>query len=413
MPYKNLLSIPILLLFFSCAVNSQTLQVRQGRSAIIKDAPNGEANEIMRISEGTKVKMLGSVPRYYVVQLNNCQSGYSYKGNFIELTEAPPSCNSTSVIDSATLLARTDVLKIIVIDVEKGDATLIICPEENGQRDILLIDTGESDDGERIRNELIKIGVALTDHPITRFYATHYDGDHIGSIAQIVPLAEVVYDHGNNNIKSYYTSAISSNNVDRRTMTVAYHETFSGGVEVECVAVNNATDVDQTRQPSSSENANSIALIISYDGFDYFTGGDLTDSPEKNLSSGIQDIDVYHVNHHGSSSTSSNDDFLSAIKPEVSVVSNGTQYGHPRATIANKLLTLGSDFYQTNYNPDSLAYHGDLKFVADDTYFDNNEEEDEEGATGNITIIVDGTVDRYFIMIPDLPFSESDYPIEN
>ena len=60
-----------------------------------------------------------------------------------------------------------------------------------------------------------------------------------------------------------------------------------------------------------------------------------------------------------------------------------------------------------------MTMEDDLKFVADDTYFDNNEEEDEEGATGNITIIVDGTVDKYFIMMADLPFSESDYPIEN
>jgi beta-lactamase superfamily II metal-dependent hydrolase len=113
-------------------------------------------------------------------------------------------------------------------------------------------------------------------------------------------------------------------------MTLDYQEDFSGGVSVECVAVNNATDFHPTRSPSvSKDNPNSIAFIITFDGFDYFTDGDLTKSPENSLATGIKNCDVYHVDHHGSRATSSVLAFVQKLDPEVSIASNGTRYGHP------------------------------------------------------------------------------------
>ena len=147
--------------------NAQTLEVKEGRSAIIKDSPSGEGQEITRLEAGTKVLKIGDAPRYYAVQYGNNKTGYSYKGNFIEVEDSV-SFNQTST----NFQFRSDVLQIIVIDVEVGDATLIICPEENGQQDILLIDTGEND-ADRVKQELINQGIALSGTPITRFYASH------------------------------------------------------------------------------------------------------------------------------------------------------------------------------------------------------------------------------------------------
>ncbi|MDP6923552.1 MAG: hypothetical protein QGI94_02055 [Candidatus Scalindua sp.] len=84
-----------------------------------------------------------------------------------------------------SLLARNDVLKIIVIDVEVGDATLIICPVENGRQDVVLIDTGEND-SDRIKEELIRNGILLSGKPISRFYITHYDKDHMGDASKFI-----------------------------------------------------------------------------------------------------------------------------------------------------------------------------------------------------------------------------------
>ena len=294
---------------------------------------------------------------------------------------------------------------------------MIITPLENGQRDVILIDTGEND-ADRIQDELTANGFSLQDQPITRFIITHYDHDHFGAASAIVPLSEVVYDHGDNIKRTFRTSYLTLVNnpaVDRREMTLDYHETFSGGVEMECVAVNQATDFDPNHAPShpDQDNPNSIATIISFDGFDYFSGGDLTFVPERSLASGIGNIDVYHVNHHGSRATSSHIDFVRRLDPEVSIVSNGTRHGHPTATVAERLLNeIHSNFYQTNVNPDPRAHHPHAKFVADDTHHEDSELEDAEGAQGTIKIVVDPVDDKYYVIMPGLPLAEATFDIE-
>ena len=73
-----------------------------------------------------------------------------------------------------------------------------------------------------------------------------------------------------------------------------------------------------------------------------------------------------------------------------------------------------SKFYQTNYNPDARAYKKNLKYIADDTYFEDEEElEDAEGAVGNITVIVDGLSNKYFVLMKDLSLNEATFDIEN
>jgi len=282
----------IAVVFFLCptVVHAEVLEVKQGKSAIVKEAPSANAEQFPeRLPEGTRVNKIGDAPRYYEIQLADGRIGWSYKGNFQIVEGANPiSTTGTTDVTKQSLLARSDVLKIIIIDVEVGDATLIICPEENGKQDVILIDTGE-DDSDRIKKELISNGFELSEKPITRMIITHYDTDHCGDAAELIPYSKTIYDHGNNNIKSYYLTAASKPGVDRREMTLDYQETFSGGVDFECVAVNQATDFDPDYESSSSkENANSIALMIAFDGFDYFTGGDLTFKPEKSLAKGIK-----------------------------------------------------------------------------------------------------------------------------
>ncbi|MCK5611771.1 MBL fold metallo-hydrolase, partial [Candidatus Pacearchaeota archaeon] len=325
---------------------AQLLEVKPDKSAIVKDAPTGTAKQLVRLSAGTRVSKVGEVPRYYSIRLTDGKIGWSYKGNFVIVEDTEPN----AVVTKESLLARSDVLKIIVIDVEVGDATLIICPSENGHQDIILIDTGE-DDSDRIRQELISNGFILSSKPISRFFITHYHKDHFGSARELVPLSQIVYDHGDNIERKHrnnYMNIVEKPEVDRREITCDYQETFSGGVNIECVAVNQATDFDLDFKPSSSnDNSNSIALLITFNDFDYFTGGDLTSKAEKSLAKGIKNCDAYHVNHHGSSS-SSVIDFIEKLDPEVSIASNGTKHGHPTKKVAGRLLGIESKFYQTN-----------------------------------------------------------------
>jgi len=223
----------------------------------------------------------------------------------------------------------------------------------------------------------------------------------------------LIYDHGPNNDKSFYRNAMTASSADRRTIALTYQETFSGGVNIDCVAVNRRVDGGPNTSSSSDDNDNSIALQIGFRGFDYFTAGDLTFSTEDALVGVARNCDVYHANHHGSRATSSGIDFLRTIDPEVTVASNGRRHGHPSADVANRLITdIGSRFYQTNVNPDDRAHHPDPKFVVDDTFNSDSDDENDEGATGNITIVIDPVTSRYYVIMSGLPLTEATFPIE-
>ncbi|GEM_PF-4295983 len=385
---------------------AQTLIVKDGKRAIIKKQPTGDGEIITRIPEGTEVLKLNDLDRYYFVQLKDGRTGYSYKGNYLVSDGNASDFPDNNLDPKERLMIRDDVLKIIVIDVEVGDATLIICPEENGKKDVILIDTGEND-ADRIKEELIANGFVLANTPITRFYVSHYDHDHMGDAKEITPLAKTTYDLGGS--MNYYEDGTVI--LDRRTMTLNYEESFSGGVTVECIATNNATDFDPTRTPHRDKNTNSMALIISYNDFEYFTAGDLTLSPERSLATGVRNCDVYHANHHGSSTTSSQIDFVTRLDPEVTIASNGHKYGHPRDVVAQRLIDLGSVFCQTNINLHDKAHHPQDKYLGDNTYNSKKKDEDAEGATGSIRVIVDD--DKYYLIMPRLPLSEGTFSIEH
>jgi hypothetical protein len=75
------------------------------------------------------------------------------------------------------------------------------------------------------------------------------------------------------------------------------------------------------------------------------------------------------------------------------------------------LLGIGKAFFQTNINPDSRAYHGDPRYVADDSYFEDDELEEAEEALGTITIVVDAKAGKYYVIMPGLTIKEGTFAV--
>src|SRR5215831_18287530 len=99
--------------------------------------------------------------------------------------------------DSAAAQTRT-TLDIYVIDVEGGNATLLVAPSGES----LLIDTGNvapaaaMRDAERIMAAVKDAGLTRIDNLIT----THWHGDHFGGMAELaarIPIRNFI-DHGGN-----------------------------------------------------------------------------------------------------------------------------------------------------------------------------------------------------------------------
>jgi len=87
---------------------------------------------------------------------------------------------------------------------------------------------------------------------------------------------------------------------------------------------------------------------------------------------------VLKAGHHGSN-TSSSEEFIQAVKPEVTILSYGedNKYGHPHAEIVDRLQAIGSKIYAT-------ADLGTITVSTDGVNYTVNGKETSSVETGNI-----------------------------
>ena len=247
-------------------------------------------------------------------------------------------------------------LEIHHIDVGQGDATLVVTP--NGST--LLIDAGIDGQGDEVAAFLQGRSITQLD----AFLVTHYDADHLGGVDTMIDSGITVdswFDRGeklhlrpatldpDSEFSQYDSLAVN----ETRLMPGATID-LDPEVTITVIASNCHVRGAIGHYPLTGceENDFSIALLISYEGFNYFIGGDLTMRVEERIveQAALGDIDVYKVSHHGSA-TSSSPAFLELIRPEVAIISNGSAscFNHPRQSVLDNLGAItGIVIYQTN-----------------------------------------------------------------
>ena len=252
---------------------------------------------------------------------------------------------------------NAQTLRIYHIDVDQGDATLIVSP--SGQT--LLIDSGKNGHGERLRAAMQTAGVTQIDH----FVATHYHEDHYGGIDDLTqsPAITIVnaYDRGDKvflpasrtESSTYmgYDTAVGSRAIP---LTRGMQIQFDPLVRVTCISAGGVVlGEHDPPQHAGDENDMSISLLVQFGNFHYFVGGDVEEPTEQKIANRdlVMDIDVYQANHHGADNGST-EDFLRDLQPNVIVISNGSNrtYRHPRGTVLGRMRQLDSDpsIFQTN-----------------------------------------------------------------
>jgi competence protein ComEC len=268
------------------------------------------------------------------------------------------SVNTISIFSFEPTRSARRALDIYFIDCEGGAATLIVTPSAES----VLIDAGWADvdgrDAKRIQQVMRQAGITAIDHMV----ASHYHQDHYGGIPDLSRVVTVkhYYDHGKMDAMTedpkfaerYGAYRSTANN---QTTALKPGDTIqlkaapgTPPLKLLCVAANSeviggkrssANPVCGSTAPQQdiSENGRSVALLLSWGGFEFLDLADLTFNVSQRLVcpvNQIGDVDLYQVTHHGSDADN-NPLLLRSFRPSVSVMNNGPRKGGQPGTLAS------------------------------------------------------------------------------
>ena len=243
-------------------------------------------------------------------------------------------------------------LTIYAIDVEGGQATLIVSPSGHS----MLVDTGWGDnngrDAGRIQAAMKDAGISKID----KVLITHFHTDHVGGVPNLVERVKVgeFMDHGVNREdsditrKDYAAYVKAIGNTPRRTLhpgdTIDIPGLNTTVITADGEHISKVPGIKPEPNPycasepkwdlDTTENPRSTGVLIRFGLFSFLDLGDLTKAKEVPLvcpNNPLGHVSLYLVNHHGFN-LSNTKAFVDAIHPRVAIMDNGAhKAGSPEA----------------------------------------------------------------------------------
>ena len=233
---------------------------------------------------------------------------------------------------TSTVVNEND-LQIYYLDVGQADSIFVY------NNDVcMLVDAGNNRDGKKICEYLDSLGITKIDYLV----GTHAHEDHIGGLDDVIrhfEIGNIYMPKKSATTKTFedVIDAIRSKNMKVKSPKVG--ATFNVG--------NAVCEIMAVDDEAIDANLSSIVIEMTYGTQKFLLTGDMEVENEENRA--WNDIDVLKVAHHGSSSSSS-EEFLEQIKPEIAIIScgKGNDYGHPHKEILERLEKMNCEVYRTD-----------------------------------------------------------------
>ncbi|MGA2185025.1 MAG: MBL fold metallo-hydrolase [Bryobacteraceae bacterium] len=268
-------------------------------------------------------------------------------------------------------------LDIFFVDVEGGQATLIVTPA--GQS--LLVDTGWRGHNGRDADRIVQAAKKAHIRKIDYVLITHYHRDHVGGAPQLADRLPVGtwLDHGPNREDSKVTREDFS---DYERLSKAQHLVVKPGdriplkgVDVTIVSAdgvvigaplpgggqdNPLCASAAKREVDNTENARSVGFLLRYGSFRFADLADLTWNKELELAcpaNKLGTVDVYLMTHHGWKESGAGA-IVDALHPRVAIMDNGARKGGSPETWQTVRSVPGlEDIWQLHYAVEGGADH--------------------------------------------------------
>jgi beta-lactamase superfamily II metal-dependent hydrolase len=314
------------------------------------------------------------------------------------------------ILCAAQALPAAKTLDIYFVDVEGGQATLVVSPSKQA----LLVDTGwpglNMRDATRIAAAAKRAGVKQIDFLVV----THYHTDHAGGAPQLVsklPVRTFVdhgesVEHGENEDRLYnrYVKARETgqhlqvkpgDKIPMKGLDVTVVTSAGQGIAGPLPGAGQPNPACATTKPlenDPSENAQSVGILIQFGSFRMIDLGDLTWNKENELVCPVNKIgtvDLYLTTHHGMNISNSSA-IVQALHPRVAVMNNGARKGgSPEAWQVVHDSPGLQDIWQVHYAMDGGKDHNSPEAMIANIY-DKDDEANwlkvSAGADGEITV---------------------------
>jgi beta-lactamase superfamily II metal-dependent hydrolase len=253
----------------------------------------------------------------------------------------------TALLALAPTVCDAQALRLYFVDVEGGQATLIVSPA--GQS--MLVDTGWPTEGardaQRIAAAMKKAGVGTLDYLVI----THYHADHVGGMEQLASRVKF------RNVITHGPTTETGTTAD--TMMATFRSTLAAsgakeivtkpgdtiplqGIDVKVLASNrqlieapakgapNAVCEGVVPRPTDrSDNSASVGMLFTFGNFRFLDLGDLTQDLEFQMAcpvNRIGDVDLFLTTHHGSGQSNA-PVLVHALNSRVAIMNNGARKG--------------------------------------------------------------------------------------